>query len=86
MNLDLFPDQEKPCQSTVNEFRNPLPERLKALEEQKHQCLVRWLLAKRARESSQSSLTYLREKFPNLEMDVRAQWQKGNRGVWNDWR
>ena len=59
-------------------------------EEYRHQCEVRYVLQLRVK-GRQQMLNYLEEvkkwrSTDKLEKDAREQWNKGNRGVHEDWR
>ena len=59
-------------------------------EECRHQCEVRYVLKLRLK-GRQPMLDYFEEvkkwrSTDKLEKDAREQWNKGNRGVHEDWR
>ena len=59
-------------------------------EEFRHQCEVRYVLKLRLK-GRQPMLDYFEEvkkwrSTDKLEKDAREQWNKGNRGVHEDWR
>ena len=57
-------------------------------EEFKYQCLVRHVIKMRIADRNQAMefLKRWKKKSPNLDDDVRRQWERGNRGQPNDWR
>jgi hypothetical protein len=59
-------------------------------EEFRHQCEVRYVLHLRLK-GRQPMLDYLEQvkkwrSTDKLEKDAREQWNKGNRGIYEDWR
>lgn len=63
-----------------------------AIEQYRHECEVRSILAMKARSKNGEAeyMKNLKEKrplaFPKIESDVNSQWKKGNRGEYGDWR
>jgi hypothetical protein len=59
------------------------------VEEHRHRCEVRQVLAWRT-EDRGKALEYLAKvkdaRREKLEQDCRKQWSLGNRGAWGDWR
>ncbi len=57
--------------------------------EHRHKCEVRQVLAWRT-EDRGKALEYLSKvkdaRRERLEKDCRAEWERGNRGKWGDWR
>ena len=59
------------------------------MEEHRHRCEVRQVLAWRV-EDRGKAMEYLArvkgDRREKLEKDCRDQWERGNRGKWGDWR
>ena len=67
---------------------------MRTIDVEKHQCLIRWILALTASNGKESGSDFIgrvekRHGKPvadRLREDCRDQWAKGNRGAKGDWR